>query len=215
MFSNRRKKQLQADLPIERLQDITRVLFIDDEDRSDVIDYLHEERWHCRQIFDLDSVENAELKDAHIICIDIRGVGLKLSKEKQGLDIVLSVHSRYPEKKIILYSSSAIHDIFHKANDIVDKRIYKRSGDLEVFRSAIEELSRKCFVWNEVVSNAFKQIKSHLPPSMTEDEFSKVLTAAVTARRPWSIDKLTRVLAAGVKVAQVIQLVIQLFASKR
>ena len=130
MLLRRRMSKLPQDLSLEALQAQTHVLFIDDEDRADVIGYLHGESWRCRQLYDLDSMENPELKDAHIVCIDIRGVGRKLNKEAEGLDLVVSIRNRYPEKKIVLYSSQATHNIFHPANDMIDKRIHKRSGDL-------------------------------------------------------------------------------------
>lgn len=212
MLFSRRMRRLPRDLSLEALQDQTRVLFVDDEDRTDVIDYLHGERWHCRQLRDIDSMENTELKDSHIVCIDIRGVGRKLYKENEGLDLVVSVRNRYPEKKIILYSSQPMHNIFHKANEMLDKRIYKRSGDLEVFRSAIEELSRKCFIWPEVVTYAYARVKAYLPDDMSQESFARTLAIAATARRPWSVDKVRRALAIGADAAQIILFIIQVFS---
>ena len=213
MFLSRRANRLAIELDLAELQKRTRILFVDDEDRSDVIDYLRKENWKCRQLSDIDTLENTEIKDAHIVCVDIKGVGRILHKENEGLDLVVSIRSRYPEKKIILYSSSPIHNIFHQANEMLDKRIYKRSGDLEVFRSAIQELSRKCFVWSEVVSYAYGYTKPHLPNDMSQEEFAKIMTRAVLSRRNWSLGKMTRVLAAGANVAQIVQLLIQLFSS--
>ena len=127
---------------------------------------------------------------------------------EDALEMIKKLHS---EKKIILYSSKVLHNIFHKANELIDKRIHKKSGDLEVFRSAIQELSRQCFVWPDVVSYAFARTRAQLPTTMDEHEFLKILTAAVKARHPWSRDDLMRKLGVAASVAQFILQLLQLF----
>ena len=115
MFLAKRKKDLFSDVPLDTLQDLTRILFIDDEDRSDVISYLSREKWHCRQLRDVDSLENAEIKDSHIICIDIRpfcGKPFDLS-EAQGPRI-------HEAKARIRPSSSAELDSIQKQGEIIE-----------------------------------------------------------------------------------------------
>ena len=137
-----KKKKIFRNLSIEEIKEKTRVLFIDDQNRNDIIEYLSKSGWKCRQLFerDFDTLDAIDIKDSQIICVDINGVGEKLGKNN-GLDIVKSIKTKTPNKKIIIYSSQTTQNIFHEAVDLADKKIFKSAGDFEVFKNAIEELS--------------------------------------------------------------------------
>ena len=130
---------------IEDIKAKTRILFIDDQSRNDIVEYLDNEGWSARWISDIKAIDIPDILDSHIICVDIKGVGQKLNKENEGLDIAASIKKRYPQKKVILYSSQASHNIFHEANVLIDRRIHKSSGDYEIFRNEIEDLSKEIF----------------------------------------------------------------------
>lgn len=192
-----RRKRIIRNFPLNELRDMTRILFIDDEERDKTIEYLQKERWHARWIEDLESMENTELKDSHIIFVDIMGVGKKLSKEHEGLDLIVSIKKKYPEKKVAVYSSKSTHDIFHPANELVDKRILKRAGDFEVFRLTAEELSRKCFNWDNVIENIYMMISDELPTEMKKEELSKAILKSIDGKMNIDEDKMRKYLRIG------------------
>jgi DNA-binding NarL/FixJ family response regulator len=210
VFTNkvfREVKQLQ-------LKKKTRILFIDDQDRCDIINYLKEEGWQARLLQDKDfkAIDNTEIKDAHIICVDIKGVGVQLKKENEGLDIAASIKKRFPQKKIILYSSQATHDIFHEANSLIDKRIFKSSGDFEIFRNDIESLSKDIFNWDNMVLYSFNYFKDSLPSDMTFEKFQSRLKKIIKSK---SIDEtiISSKLSVAANVAQIISLILLSFKS--
>ena len=192
-----KNKRLLKNHDIDHLKKITRILFIDDEDRTRLINYLDREGWQARQVIDLNSMENIDLKDSHIVFTDIMGIGKLLEKENEGLDIVVSIKKKFPEKKVALYSSKSTHDIFHEANDLVDKRIFKRSGDFEQFRLTAEELSKKCFSWDFVIHEIFEKIKGDLPEGYAEGDLSTALTKSVGYRGTANRAKIRKILRIG------------------
>ena len=46
-----KKKNIFRNLSIEEIKEKTRVLFIDDQNRNDIIEYLSKSGWKCRQLF--------------------------------------------------------------------------------------------------------------------------------------------------------------------
>ena len=161
-----KKKNIFRNLSIEEIKEKTRVLFIDDQNRNDIIEYLSKSDWKCRQLFerDFDTLDAIDIKDSQIICVDINGVGEKLGKNN-GLDIVKSIKTKTPNKKIIIYSSQTTQNIFHEAVDLADKKIFKSAGDFEVFKNAIEELSKTIFSWDEMVLTSYENVKPYMEMS--------------------------------------------------
>ena len=182
---------------LHELKSRTRILFIDDQDRSRLIQYLQGEGWECKQLHDLERLEDFDVRDAQIIFVDILGVGRKLEKPDEGLDVVVSIKKRYPEKKVAVYSSKETHNLFHPANDLVDKRIPKRGGDFEVFQRAIEELSQRCYHWDQVVDEIYRKIQPELPQDYDRDRLKQTLERSVTRKGQIKTGRLQRALRIG------------------
>ena len=72
-----KKKRKFRNLTLEEIKGKARVLFIDDEDRKDIIEYLSKSGWLCRQLHEknFDTLDQIDIIDSHIICVDINGVG--------------------------------------------------------------------------------------------------------------------------------------------
>ena len=162
------KKFIKKSLP--ELKDKTRILLIDDEE-TNLVESLKGEGWHIKYMDDLDKYNNTYLRDAHIVCIDIKGVGKKLNIKEEGLGLVRNIKDKYPEKKIILCSSFSSHDIFDNAIDLVDKKVYK-DGQTHPFDSAIEELSYKLFDWDTLIKEVYFKYKSDFGLEVTLEEFN-------------------------------------------
>lgn len=180
------------------LKDRSRVLFIDDE-HTGLVEGLSREGWHVKYLPDLDRYNNADLIDAHIVCIDIQGVGITLKLPDEGLGLVRTIKDQYPEKRIILYSSVASHDIFNQAIDLVDKKVFK-DGQLHPFERAIEELAYKAFDWESIVHEAYHKYRSEFGKQMSQEEFDKALRKAIDGNDV-DIPKIAQALLTGVNVA--------------
>ena len=202
-------------LSITQIKEKTRILFIDDQSRDDIIDYLKEEGWTAHLLKDTEfkAIDNSEIKDHHIICVDIKGVGIALKKEKEGLDIAVSIKKNYPHKKVILYSSQATHDIFHEANDLIDKRIYKSSGDFEVFKDAIEVLGKEIFNWENMVLFSYNKYKEYFPADVTIEKYKKIIQKLV-ATGSINVHTISKKLSIAANIAQILHFMLQVFSSK-
>lgn len=145
----------------------TRVLIIDDDEPEELRLLLKRDGWKDFYLPDLDSLENRKLKESHIICIDIMGVGRALQCSN-GMDLVKHIKIKHPEKKIILYSSVSKQDIFSDALDYVDKRL-KKEASLIPFSQAVEEMARNTFSWEETIKYAYAALRTNFPEMKFED----------------------------------------------
>ncbi len=127
------------------MKDKTRILLIDDEETG-LVESLKEEGWHIKYLSYLDKYKNTDLKDVHIVCINIKGVGIKLTIKEEGLGLVRNIKEKYPEKLIILCSSVCAHDLFDNAADLFDMIVYK-DDQTYPFDSAIHKLFHKLYDW--------------------------------------------------------------------
>jgi hypothetical protein len=202
------KKFLKKSLP--ELKDKTRILLIDDEETG-LVESLKGEGWHIKYLPDLDKYNNTDLKDAHIVCVDIKGVGVKLNIKEEGLGLVRNIKEKYPEKKIILCSSVSAHDIFDNAVDLVDKKVYK-DGQTHPFDSAIEELSYKLFDWDSLIKEIYFKYKSDFNVDLTLEEFSVKMKTAVDGNEI-NVEKILKITSSGLKVANGIKTLLLHFVS--
>lgn len=205
---SRKKKFAKKSLP--ELKDKTRILLIDDEETS-LVESLKGEGWHIKYMADLDKYNNTDLKDAHIVCVDIKGVGKKLNIKEEGLGLVRNIKEKYPEKRIILCSSISTHDIFDNAIDLVDKKVYK-DGQTHPFDSAIEELSYKLFDWDSLIKEIYFKYKSDFGVELSLEEFSTKMKVAIDGDEI-DLNKILKITSAGVKVASGIKTLLLHFVS--
>lgn len=175
-----RKKSIKQ-LTKEQIKSLTKILIIDDEEPKDLRELLRKEGWTSYYIKDLDSLSNKKLEESQVLCIDIMGVGTKL-REKNGMGIVKHIKEKYPEKKIILYSSVSNHDIFEDALDYVDRRIPKQSS-LVPFISAIEEMATNSLSWSDAVMYGYEQIKPFLKEEIAFEDFKTMADNSVVGSK--------------------------------
>ncbi|UJD81975.1 hypothetical protein FS595_20550 [Serratia rubidaea] len=119
----------------------TKILFIDDEVKFKVVKILQKSGWvHTKLIKDADSLDQVEIKEAKIIFVDIQGVGLELTPNEEGLGLALALKTKYPEKKIVIYSAEQTGDRFHKALRNVDDFLPK-DADPYQFQTIVEHFA--------------------------------------------------------------------------
>lgn len=125
-------------MTLEYKKNNTKILFIDDEVKFKVVKILQKAGWtHTKLIKDAESLDQVEIKEAKIIFVDIQGVGLELTPNEEGLGLALALKTKYPEKKIIIYSAEQTGDRFHKALREVDDFLPK-DADPYQFQTIVE-----------------------------------------------------------------------------
>ena len=140
-MSNSEKKNATT-LTIDGIKAQTNILFIDDDKKFKIVSILKKAGWKNTSFFpnpDVTDINAEKIRNAHIIFVDIKGVGTTMY-DNEGLDLVVDLKKKYPEKKIVMYSSVQEHSVFHEAIKLADDRISKNSQPA-IFVSAIEKLS--------------------------------------------------------------------------
>lgn len=161
IFKITKKKKIT--LPNRNLNDIKnvcKVLFIDDIKFETADRLKKEDGWkNTQRIKDVSSLDQTEIIEAHIIFVDVQGVGKKLFPGEEGLGLIRALKKKYPEKKIIMYSaeSKGKIDAFHDSIKMVDS-ILKKNSDHYEFQSTLERLANETFS----LSNCIERIKNTL-----------------------------------------------------
>jgi len=203
-------RKVPETVSVEKLKKITKVLIIDDEEPKELRDLLRKDGWKNYYLNDLDSLSNKRLEDSHVICIDIMGVGKKLQVE-DGMGLVKHIKERYPEKKIILYSSISKQNIFSEALDYVDKRLRKEAS-LVPFSTAIEEMAANTFSWDETIKYAYLKVKDLLGDGIEFEQFKLAVENSIT-NSGWNEKKFMKKAGVGFDVASKLASLISLAIS--
>lgn len=130
---------------IEKIKNLTHILFIDDDNKFKVVNILKKSGWvHTKAIKDVANLDDDAVADAHILFVDVQGVGKMLECKDEGLGLALTLKKKYPEKKIVIYSSENKGDRFHEALRKADNFLSKNAEPYE-FLNLVEEYSNEIF----------------------------------------------------------------------
>jgi len=157
MIFCRKKKIPQRTL--DEIKNICNIVFVDDKSFP-IIDTLKSSGWrNIQKLKDVESIDQKEIREAHIIFMDIQGVGKKMKLPNEGLDLIVAIKTKYPNKKIIAYSAEDQGKVaaFHKGIDLADSRLSKNAIAYE-FQFRLENFSKQIFSLEECV----ERIKSIL-----------------------------------------------------
>ena len=107
------------------------ILFIDDE-KFGVVNILRNGGWkNTKLIKDIKDLDDADLRSAHIVFVDINGVGIALQFKNQGIGLASAIKSKYPHKKVVIYSGESNGDRFDRDLRKVDDVIKKNAEPIE------------------------------------------------------------------------------------
>lgn len=103
-----------------------RILFVDDDTSFQVVKILKRAGWsNVRITKDIESLDSAIVLETDLFFVDIQGVGKALKFNDEGLGLALALKTKYPEKKVVIYSSepkgNRFHQAFRVANDFLSK----------------------------------------------------------------------------------------------
>ena len=119
----------------------TKILFIDDDMKFRVVKILSSSGWINTSIIkDAKTLEEPNIIDAHILFVDIQGVGAAMGFDSEGLGLALALKEKYPKKKVVIYSAESKGDRFHDALRKADTFLPKNADPYE-FQKLVEELS--------------------------------------------------------------------------
>jgi hypothetical protein len=155
----KQNKPILEERSLDEIKSICKILFIDDKSFP-LVDILKNEGWkNTIRIKDVDALEQMEVKEAHILVVDIQGVGKKLMFKDEGLGLLIALKEKYPHKKVIVYSAEDQGKIqaFHPGIDKADKRLSK-NNDPYLFQVAVENFSKEIFSLSECVKRIQSQI---------------------------------------------------------
>lgn len=136
-------------LTIDGIKAQTNILFIDDDKEFKIVKILKRAGWRNTCFFsnaDVKDINAEKIRDAHIIFVDIKGVGQTMYND-EGLGLVVDLKKKYPQKRIVIYSAISEHSLFHNAIKLADDQIPKNSQPA-VFVSLIETLAED--IWKNV-----------------------------------------------------------------
>ena len=176
MFWNR-KKRIFPNRTIEQLKNTVNILFVDNEVFNLTTELKEKEGWRRLSVVpDISSLSQKELIDAHILCIDIQGVGKELGFNDEGLGLIVAIHEKYPEKKIIMYSAEAQGqiDAFHPAEGIVDERL-RKSANRYQFETAIERLAQEAFCLDSCALTIKRVFSRELNVELSQEEIKTAI----------------------------------------
>ena len=114
------------------------VLIIDDEGFT----YLNELRNEKFNITSIKDIEDYNAVEAYpVVICDIKGVGHKFNKEKEGAYVVREMKKRYPFKQFAVYSAGADYKV-ESMNDLEGIKRIKKDVDMDMWCSYIDEMIR-------------------------------------------------------------------------
>lgn len=125
---------------IYELRKKIKILFIDDDTKFQTAKMLKSSGWENITIIkDCKNLNSIEISNTDIFFVDIHGVGIELGFKEHGLGLAEAIKKKYPDKKVVIYSSERNWDSFHPAWDMADDRLHK-DADTYQFESVIENL---------------------------------------------------------------------------
>ena len=128
---------------LAELKDVVRILFIDDDTRFKVTSILKKGGWvHTKLIKDINSLGQSELAEAHLVFVDVQGVGKSLAFKEEGLGLAAAIMEKYPDKRTIIYSAETKGDRFHEALKKADSFLAKNADPYE-FEKLVEDFAKE------------------------------------------------------------------------
>ncbi|MCK2126747.1 hypothetical protein MX652_08605 [Thauera aromatica] len=119
-----------------------RVLFIDDDKGFKTVGVLKKMGWeHTKTVTDITSLEQLALSEAHVVFVDIQGVGKAMRYAEEGLGLAQAIKRRYPEKKVIIYSAQEEGERFHQALQEADYNLPKTAEPIRFEDTIVRVLS--------------------------------------------------------------------------
>jgi DNA-binding NarL/FixJ family response regulator len=207
-FWNKEKVAPLKERELDEIRGICKILFIDDK-AFPVIDILKTDGWkNSKRIKDVDSLEQMEVKEAHILIVDIQGVGKKMKFKDEGLGLIIALKEKYPNKRVIVYSAEDQGKIqaFHPGIDAADKRLSKNTDPYQ-FQVVIEGYAKEAFSLEECIKRIQNQLLKEIGSSLEADKILMNLNK-INSQKDYSTKNISKIfnIQNGASIANIIQL---------
>lgn len=131
-------------LSLDEIKKRTQVLFVDDESYDSLLSTIREAGWNVRQVKDISNFDSPEVKEADVIFMDYKGVGLTMTPTEEGIGLAKVLKVKYPTKQVIFYSGYAGFIPGQEIHGVADGWISKNS-DPFVYIAQIEEAAKTVY----------------------------------------------------------------------
>lgn len=130
---------------ISDLKKITNIIIIDDDTKFQIVNIFKNAGWRNTKIVtDIADIDSAEIANTHVFFVDIQGVGKKLGYHDEGLGLANALMTRYPNKKIIIYSAQSEGDRFNATIKRAFSSLPKNADPYE-FQQILEAAAKESF----------------------------------------------------------------------
>lgn len=194
---------------LDEIKGLCKIIFVDDK-AYPVIDILKRAGWtNTRRLADVNSLDQHEVKEAHILFIDIQGVGKKLKFKDEGLGLIVALKEKYPSKKVVAYSSEDQGQVqaFSTGINVADYRLHKTADPYE-FQFLIERLAKDAFSLTECIARLQQEILKQYGTAYETDHIIKALKK-VNSRKDFSMQAISK--SFGLQDAGSIASIVQVF----
>jgi len=210
LFCKKRKKLDERSL--DEIKSICKILFVDDK-KFAVVDILKNDGWkNTRREKDVESLDQLEVYEAHIIFLDIQGVGKKLQFKEEGLGLLEALKDKYPNKRIVVYSAEeqgklqALHPSFNRAD-----KILRKDADPYSFSSTVEEYAKEAFSLTECIERIKRHIFKEFGHSLETEKICRNLEKIYTTD-DYSLSYVSKIF--NIRNASVVAEIVKLFFAK-
>jgi hypothetical protein len=211
MFGLFKKKNEFKKIPersLDEIKSICKILFIDDKSFP-IIGMLEKNGWrNIQKVKDITGTDQQEVRDAHILFIDIQGVGKKMNLSDEGLGITVAIKRKYPNKKVIVYSAEDKGHVetFHEGFELSDSQLNKNANSYE-FQFRLEKFAKEIFSLNECIERIKLELIKELGRSPKTDEIIENIEKIHTENNT-SLQNISKIfnLQNAANLAQIIQL---------
>jgi hypothetical protein len=133
----------KKDIAVDDIKHNVSVLFIDDKEFP-VVEHLKSIGYmRVSYIADVKDLDDPIIRNAHIIFIDINGVGLQMNFPNQGMGLCGAIKKKYGNtKRVILYSGETDGNIFDEDAKKADATL-KKDSDVYQFTSYITDYAKE------------------------------------------------------------------------
>lgn len=128
---------------ISDLKRTANILFIDDDKGFKIVSVLKKMGWeHTKLVTDVSSLEQQNLLDAHVVFVDIQGVGKAMQYADEGLGLAQAIKRRYSAKKVVIYSAEENGARFHEALREADYSLPKTAEPIRFEDTIVKVLTK-------------------------------------------------------------------------
>lgn len=118
-------------------------MFIDDDRGFKIVSVLKKMGWeHTKLVTDVNSLEQQALLDAHVVFVDIQGVGKVMQYADEGLGLAQAIKRRHPTKRVVIYSAEEQGARFHEALREADYSLPKTAEPIRFEDTIVKVLTK-------------------------------------------------------------------------